>query len=312
MAVQDILLKSARLLVNVSPEFGGSITSIRSQATGSEVLWNPHWASQPVRQAVDHPLGVDQWVRHSRGGWQILIPNAGDACSWLGVDHGFHGESSVAEWAARPGSDDNTVILALALSTMPLEITREIRVDGDVVFMTETIVNRSAQTHSFMWVHHPGLGGAILDGPTVLDSNARRVDIDSRVEPIGIPVPSGASGVWPVVAGHDLTRPVDGTNLLSYLSDFDGPPWVTLMRVDRSIGVRIGWDGGVHPHCWLWEELGGSSAEPWNGQERVIGIEPSSSRPSHGLATVQSTTGETVTLSPHATTTCTVTLTVMQ
>lgn len=310
--MDDVSLVSSDLEVTVSPDFGGGITSIRIRGTDTEVLWQPMWARPPRLPAIDRPLGIDEWLAHSRGGWQVMIPNAGDACEWRGVQHGFHGESSVARWsAAQPPNGADSLTLSVALASLPLDVSRTVVVTGNEVSVTETVMNRSDAQVSFMWLHHPSLGGSILEGATLLDTNARRVRVDDRLQPVGVPIPVGSVGDWPVVAGHDLTKPVDGTLLLSYLSDFDGSPWVSVRRADDSLGIRIDWDGGALPYCWLWEELGGGTGEPWRGRERVIGLEPSSSRPGQGLAVAETTTGETVTLRGRASVTCTVKLHVL-
>jgi hypothetical protein len=91
----DVLLRSERLDVALSPAFGGGLTGIRDRSSGGQVLWRTPWADETPAPPRDHPLDVDAWVRHSRGGWQVLLPNGGDDCDWNGVRHGFHGEATV-------------------------------------------------------------------------------------------------------------------------------------------------------------------------------------------------------------------------
>jgi hypothetical protein len=64
-----------------------------------------------------------------------------------------------------------------------------------------------------------------------------------------------------------------------------------LTRIDGAIGVALSWDAALFPTAWLWQELGGSATPPWFGRTRVIGIEPFTSWPGHGLATIAERTG---------------------
>jgi hypothetical protein len=306
----DLLLRSGRLEVALSPEFGGSLTGIRDRSSGAQVLWHTPWAGQAPVPPRDRPLGVDAWVRHSRGGWQVLLPNGGDDCDWHGVRHGFHGEATVIAWRVVRQSAASAT-LAAALSTAPIDVERTVAVAGAEVVVTERLSNRSARPADLMWTHHPGLGGDLLAGPVRLDTNARAFRLDDRAPVVGVDAAPGEAGRWPLVGAADLRHPREGSALLGYLSDFDGRPWVRLARADGSLGVRLAWDAATFPYCWLWQELGGTTGTPWHGAVRVIGVEPSTSWPGQGLARVSATTGATFRLAGHATTTSSVSLTVL-
>ena len=316
----DLLIETDHLSVTISPSFGGSITGITHRPSGQNVLWATTWAQDVDPPARDRPLGVDEWVEHSRGGWQTAFPNGGDAAEFAGVRHGFHGEASVADWSIGPirlsgdGIDaTQSVELATTLTTLNTAILRTILVRASEVSVFDRIKNLGADAVEVMWTQHPGLGGALLDGASRLDTNARAVRFDDRAPVVGLPVSPGTEGSWPYIGTNssvDLRRPLDGSAFLAYLSDFDGDPWVSLNRVDGSIGVRLTWPAQVFPHCWLWQELGGTLGAPWNGTARVIGVEPATSWPGQGLSTVAATTKTTVELAAGATIAAGVTLAV--
>jgi galactose mutarotase-like enzyme len=300
---RDLLIRSDRLEVAVSAEFGGGITGIRHLATGADVLWRTPWAEDTPSPPADGPLDVGPWVRHSRGGWQVLLPNGGDDCDWRGVRHGFHGEASVIPWAVSPpassvrdeGSGATSVRLTAALTAAPLDVERTITVNGGDVVVRERVTNRTPDPVEVIWTHHPGFGGDLLAGGVTIDSNARTITLDDRAAVTGIGAAPGDRGRWPLVGpgAADLRHPAEGNALLGYLSEFDGAPWVSVIRDDESLGVRLAWDEATFPYCWMWQELGGTTGPPWHGEVRVIGIEPSTSWPGQGLATVASTTGTT-------------------
>jgi hypothetical protein len=315
-AAEDLVLRSDRLDVSVSAGFGGGITRLRHRATGADLLWRTPWADRTPRPPADDPLDVEPWVRHSRGGWQVLLPNGGDACDWQGVRHGFHGEASVLPWTVSPQplAGSTSLTLTAALTTVPLDARRTITVSGTDVVVREELTNRSDRPVEFIWTHHPGFGGDLLAGPVRIDTNARGVRLDDRAAVVGIAAGPGEYGRWPLIGpdagAADLRYPRAGSALLGYLSDFDGAPWVSLTRVDWSLGVRLAWQGAVFPYCWMWQELGGTTGPPWHGAVRVIGIEPSTSWPGQGLARVAATTGTTYRLAGRAAISTSVTLSV--
>ena len=92
------LIESDALTVRINPQVGGTITEVRHKPSGLSVLGRVPWA------AVDAPLASlaardePEWLTRYTGGWPLLFPNAGDACTVDGVFHGFHGEASIAPW----------------------------------------------------------------------------------------------------------------------------------------------------------------------------------------------------------------------
>ena len=68
---------------------------------GLSVLGTVPWdvVEAPIESlaARDEP----EWLTRYTGGWPLLFPNGGDACTVDGVFHGFHGEASIAPWHCR-------------------------------------------------------------------------------------------------------------------------------------------------------------------------------------------------------------------
>src|SRR5688572_32352955 len=131
----DVVLESASLRVVVRPRVGGTITSILHKPTGLSVLGTVPW------DAVDAPLesgaAPDEpvWLTRYAGGWPLLFPNGGNACSVDGVFHGFHGEASITPWEAE--ASGSSIRLSRRFDSVPVRMRREISLDDDLLMIQE-------------------------------------------------------------------------------------------------------------------------------------------------------------------------------
>jgi hypothetical protein len=218
-----------------------------------------------------------------------------------GVFHGFHGEASLAPWEAEV--DASVVRLMRRFTTVPVEMHRELTISGELLTIREKVRMLGAQSIKVMWGHHPTFGSDLLDGPFEIQSGARHVTIDDRYDPDRNPLKPGAVGRWPWLRGKtgsfDLSRPEGPMAALACLQDFDSA-WVSIRRLDESIGVALSWDETVFPYAWLWYELEGTSEPPWCGKARLLGVEPNTTWPANGLADADRRGGRLMTLQPRA------------
>lgn len=301
---RDVVLESAALRVTVRPRVGGTITGIRHTASGLSVLGRVPW--QPVEEPLESGAAPDEraWLTRYTGGWPLLFPNGGDACTVDGVFHGFHGEASIAPWDEH--HDGATITLERRMTTVPVHMRRTIAVEGDMVRVVEIARNESAAPVTVMWGHHPTFGSDLLDGEIEIATGARTVTVDAGYDPPANPLRPGATGRWPTVSGKngdvDLRRPMRAgaqgrMASLVYLEDFE-PAWIGLRRVDGAIGVSLSWDAAVFPAAWLWLELGGTREAPWNGQARLVGLEPNTTPLAYGLAEARRRGKRLLTLQP--------------
>lgn len=301
---RDVVLQSAALRVTVRPQVGGTITEIRHQATGLSVLGSVPW--QPVEEPLESGAMPDEriWLTRYTGGWPLLFPNGGDACTVNGVFHGFHGEASILPWNER--HDDSTMTLEQRMTTVPVRMRRTIAVDGDRVRVREIALNESAEPVAVMWGHHPTFGSDLLEGEFEIVTSARKVTVDAGYDPPTNPLRPGAIGRWPVVQGKngdvDLRRPMSAgvrgrIASLAYLEDFESA-WIALRRLDDAIAVTLAWDAAVFPTAWLWLELAGTLEAPWNGRARLVGLEPNTTPLAYGLAEAQRRGMRLLTLEP--------------
>jgi hypothetical protein len=279
------VLESDALQVTIDPLLGGTITAIRHKVLDVSVLGTVPWTPQPGPAATIAAPDEPSWLPHYTGGWPLLFPNGGDACTFEGVTHGFHGEASLAAWHAVV--EDRVLVLRHRFATAPVEMERRMALDGDVLEIRETMRMLGGRAIRVMWGQHPTFGSDLLAGPFEIATGARKVVVDDRFDSPANPLRTGATGAWPIVSGKsgpiDLSRPQGKIAAMAYLLDF-ASPWAAIRRRDTGIAAVLSWDAATFPVAWLWIELGGTEDAPWGGKARLIGLEPNTTWPGNGLA----------------------------
>lgn len=274
-----IELVTAQAHATIDPGRGCDILSFGP--TGKELLYSTPWRARADEIRGGARSGVTgsqaQWLEGYRGGWQTLLPNAGDPRDVDGAPLGYHGEASVVAWNVCEVSSTR-VELGVALFTSPLRVTRTIELAADTLRIADRISNVGASTITADYAHHPALGADLLDGRVTVRSGARVFVNDWTAGVVGIP--AGQSLPWPPTEEMDLTDvPESGRRAFGWLESFDSP-WAEVRNATAGLGVRLEWDGRVMPYAWYWRELGTSAGWPWFGRGRVLAIEPSSTQAS--------------------------------
>ena len=294
-----VLIESDQLRVTVDPSVGGTIKAVEHLELHASVLGTLPWEALPgptdTIAAPDEP----NWLRYYTGGWPLLFPNGGDACTFDGVFHGFHGEASLAPWYAEIGDSD--LRLFRRFESVPVEMHRHMALDGDVLTIRETVRLVGDKPIRVMWGQHATFGSDLLDGPFEIQTGARKVTADPLYDPEENPLRPGATGNWPMIAGwtgpFDLSEPESGITAVACIHDFVSA-WASIRRLDDAVGAALSWDPKVYPCAWLWYELHGRTEPPWNSQSWVIGIEPNTTWPPNGLAHAAEAGGHLLTLQP--------------
>jgi len=278
------VLSGGGICAEVDPRGGADVLSVRD-ADGREVLFHPHWHVEPGDRGRDD----QSWVRGWRGGWTLLFPNAGPACTHLERRHPYHGDAAVSEWEVLDSASDR---LHLRYSDAGGAIVeRDHRIGQDHLTIVTTIANPTNRPIEFMAVEHLILGSAFVweGAPVDLPAGPRRI-LDA----------SSAPGDWSSLPGTGTQR---------FGAVLDCRQRRAAARSRDSVRVSLTWTGDHLPSLWYWLENCWNPESPWDGRTRCLGLEPASGANSDGLAAA-SRSGMATTLGPGGSTGHSTTLTV--
>ena len=272
MTERPLVLASDGLRVEVDPGGGADVLSVRD-AQGREVLFEPHWRAGPGDRGRDDQSWVSGW----RGGWTLLFPNAGPACTHRGRRHPYHGDAALSEWAVADLASDRLNLRYVDSDGAIVE--RGHRITPDRLTIVTTITNPTDRPFEFVAVEHLILGAAFLwdTAPLDLPAGPRRV-LDAESAP----------GDWSRVPGP-------GTQRFGAIVGCRRSRATAYSR--EGLSVSVSWSGGHLGSLWYWIENGWNREVPWDGRTHCLGLEPASSANSDGLAEA-SRRGMSTTLAP--------------
>lgn len=277
-----IRLGNADFRIEADLDLGCELTYLGTNTRN--ILASYDWAAPlPASMSTSYGDHVLDWLSEYRGGWQTLLPNAGDPCTVEGVPLPFHGEWSRAQvTVVEQATHGITVQSGLRL---PMVARRSISVDplSRSVTISQSITNVGGSRTPYVWGEHPAFA---------LSPNARLHIPANIVQSAAVSVGThqdvliGAAGSWPMMPGAGDTTidlsivPTRPTERLCYLPNVQGG-WAVLE--DSDISVALSWHLSAFPHIWLWQEIGGEGF-PWFGRSAITAIEPQSTWPASGLA----------------------------
>ena len=268
--------------VLIDEDQGGEIIHVGPD--GGNILAHYDWdAPIPASRSSSYDAGGPlDWLSSYRGGWQCLVPNAGDACVVDGVPLPFHGEWSRTRVEVAEVTAERAVLRAGTRLPLTVERVVEVLSDHDTVRVQTTLRNDAAAPVAYIWGEHPAFA---LGAGARLHIPADRVEVDATPPgPLSDLVPA-ASARWPQVptdAGHaDLATVPDASERFCYLVDV---PESWAVAIDGERAISLAWDREAFPHLWFWQERGGSGF-PWYGRPGITAVEPATHWPStNGLA----------------------------
>jgi hypothetical protein len=301
-------LANDHLKATLLPGKGCDVLELIDRSTGVDVLFKSPWGYG--RRSLYAPSSFEAWIESYAGGWQVLLPNGGDAAVENGVEWGFHGEAAVVEW----GIDElrpHAGVFSTSLITAPLELAREVSLEGGVLRIDERVTNVGGDSLEVMWGHHPAFGAPFLEPGCRIDTSARTFTADDRAPGTGLA--PGAQTGWPHAARDDggsidlsvIPGPDEHRAVLGYLSDFeDGSYRIVNPRLGLMVEVR--WPLDLFPIAWFWQELNESSGYPWYRRAYTTALEPNTTAPGQGIVTARAKGGGVLSLAPQEARTATV------
>jgi hypothetical protein len=275
-------LASTAVAARIDPSHGGEVLDLIDLRSGRQLLGRPPFASdEPVAGELDETT----WTRSYRGGWQLLVPNAGNPCIVDGTAHGFHGRASTESWELLEQHADEAV---LGWEGHGLNVRRRLMLRHDRLTAHSTV--RAERTTAFVWVEHIGLGVELLDPAVEIELGGGSAYEVS--EATGPAQPPDDAGRWPEV------RLLDGTleradrailtaqrsRLLIVAQVAEGA--LIVRNRDRRQGLQIEWDRRWLPHLWMWHEVR-TTGGPWRGLTETLVVEPASVPHTLGLRTAR-------------------------
>jgi hypothetical protein len=291
-------LSSAELSVTLLPEKGCDVLDLIDRESGIDVLLKTPWT--PGRRPVHTPSSLEAWIESYPGGWQLILPNGGDATVEHGVEWGFHGEAGLIAWRVDEVGQTRAVCSA-ELVTAPLGVRRIVSLEGPVLRIEEAVTNAADEAIEVMWGHHPALGAPFLEPGCTISAPARAFRTDDRAPGTGLA--AGVVSEWPhaaLEAGGTVDLSVvpplgERRAVLGYLTDFEeGRYRVTNPRLGLELELR--WPLDLFPAAWFWQELHASPGYPWYRRLYTTALEPNSSWPGQGLGSVRAKGGSPLVL----------------
>jgi Domain of unknown function (DUF4432) len=289
--IRAVKLENNLLSATVLVDKGADIYALEYKPHTIDVLWKSPWGLKAAGQAIQTSYASEvAWLEQYAGGWQLLFPNGGAACTYKGVELNFHGEASVVPWQfdIESSGDAAEIRLETRLFRSPFRIQRTLRVEQDMpqLIIHERITNEAGEPMDYMWGHHPAYGAPFLSEHCIIDTGATKVRVDAEYTGNNNPLPPNTRANWPHVAGVDLSkvpgRDAGSRDTLAYLTSFDGG-WYGITNTQLGFGIGLSWDTAVFPHAWYWQEMLSSPGFPWYKNAYVLAIEPNSTIPGNGL-----------------------------
>ena len=267
--VEHVVLKNNLLQVEVIPELGAKISSIKILSSGTELLQAPlkPYAKRTHTMAFDEAdaSGFDECLPTVSGcefktpGGTVSVPDHGDfwRIPWTSAQSG------------------NEVELKASGFSLPLEFSKKIRLEGDQLSIHYTVRNTSDSQVEFSWSAHPLF---VVDpgDRVVLPASVKSVLVEGSKR-LG---PAGKKYAWPNAVrdnGATIDLSVCGTaqdgvaDKLYATSPEDG--WCALERRTLKTRIEVSFDPQESPFLGLWLCYGGWPSDSAHRQY-CVALEP--------------------------------------
>ncbi|MDX6525204.1 MAG: hypothetical protein QOI43_715 [Gaiellales bacterium] len=277
-----ITLRSDELLVRLDPDHGAEILDLIDLRSGRQLLGRPPFGSEPI---LGGDLGEERWTQSYRGGWQTVLPNAGNPCDTATGHHGFHGRASNDPWSLLDHDEQHA---RMSWAGHGLEVEKRVGLEDGAVLVSYGITSPAGA--SLVALEHLSVGLELLepelrlelpagygyelseqDGPTSPPQEATRYPtlrlLDGSTE---------RADRWPIA---------EARSRLFVVAELPAG-WAVIANAARDQGLALAWDVEWFRHCWVWHE-NRVSGDPWRGAGEMLVVEPSTVPHSLGLATAE-------------------------
>jgi hypothetical protein len=277
-----IVLRSDELMVRLDPEHGAEILDLIDLRTGRQLMGRPPFGSEPI---LGGDLDETRWTQSYRGGWQTVLPNAGNACDNATGHHGFHGRASNDPWRVLEQGGQHARI---RWEGHGLEVEKRVALEDGAVTVSYRITAPAGA--SLVALEHLSVGLELLepelrlelpagyayelseqDGPTEPPADATRYPAVRLLDGS-----SERADRWPIAEPRSRLYVVAGLPA----------GWAVIANAAREQGLAMAWDVDWYRHCWVWHE-NRSTGDAWRGAAEMLVVEPSTVPHSLGLAAAE-------------------------
>jgi galactose mutarotase-like enzyme len=273
---QVLRLANRQLEAVIDPAVGAEVRSLRP-AGGPEFLFQAPWKRiQPATAEADEVAWTEAW----QGGWQLLFPNAGEACEVGGTRHGFHGAASLARWRVDRAETDRAELSWTDAGG--LAVRRRFALEETRLRVHTTVRSTRPVEIPFVLVEHLILGEPLAQAGSSIEITG------GTLQPLaddGSLLPGSTATSWPFANFdgrlEDWSRGAEApsSRFGSIGRIPDRRARVTVPTLKFAIEVR--WSESF-PHLWFWEERRRAGA-PLEDVS-CVGLEPATVPTSQGLA----------------------------
>jgi hypothetical protein len=288
-----LLLENNLLKVQILPEFGGKIVSLRSVRTGEEFLL-------PPINEYDHVSPSADFSASDGGGFDECLPSVTTCKSIAGESSiSDHGDLWRVPWHV--DSEDRAVVLHADATSRPLRLTRRATLEDATLVLEYDLVNLSDSPASWLWSAHPLLRVAAGDR-IVLPDGIEEVAVEysaggffARGTSIPWPIATSLSGITTDLSSVSER---DGKTSHKLFARLRGSGWGALYRREFGQGLVVRFDSNALPFLGLWICAG---AWPSTGvaKQYTVAIEPTTSDSDSLESAVRNGTSRTLNAREH-------------
>jgi galactose mutarotase-like enzyme len=276
-------LTNSELFVEIIPDEGGRVSSLRSLRSGLEFL------TQSRRSGRYPQAGLDTGFQDGPcAGIEECLPTVGaSGPETEGGPAPDHGDFWQLPWQVLAASDKEISISAVGFSRT-LRFNKRLTLEGKTLRIAYTVENMGSTAQSFLYACHPLF--AVSRGDRVfLPNEIRELRLDySKGDRLGI---SGSILSWPVTqAGLRLdvaSGPEAGTAEMFYSSRLNETVCGIYREVSGEV-LEVSFDSKRLPYLGLWLCYGGWPSDGEEPLQYAVALEPTTS-PCNTLAKAQQT-----------------------
>jgi galactose mutarotase-like enzyme len=262
-------LSNAFLSVDVVPELGARMVSLKNIRSVREWCWNPDESMQLF--ANDYG---DSFAESPNVGFDECFPTI-EACEWQGRQLPCHGEVWSVPWKLDEQAWERGIIsTTVTCRQSPFELNRQLSLRGNQVHLNYLLRNKGEQPEAYLWAFHPMMR-VNSDDRLELPEEVRVL----RIEGVrGVPETApGSEWAWPSpFAGFELDRFELGANECASVKGFTQRlenTWACITNLANEEFLEISWDAGPNPFLGVWINRGA-----YQGFQYVAALEPTNSQ----------------------------------